>query len=60
MQLHEEANNECGALLPLNDIRHMEITNELTGIRAAHNVNKLDADNQRSWFNDHRFNADNK
>eukprot|EP00873_Tetraselmis_striata_P039854 jgi/Tetstr1/460118/TSEL_005434.t1 len=60
MQLHEEANRECGASLPLDGIRHMEITYELARLRAALNVHKLDVDNKRRWFNDHRFNADEK
>eukprot|EP00873_Tetraselmis_striata_P015801 jgi/Tetstr1/436065/TSEL_024942.t1 len=58
MQLQEEANRECGASLPLDGIRHMEITYELARLRAALNVHKLDVDNKRRWFNDHRFNAD--
>eukprot|EP00873_Tetraselmis_striata_P040386 jgi/Tetstr1/460650/TSEL_005846.t1 len=60
MQLQEEANRECGASLPLDGIRHMEITYELARLRAALNVHKLDVDNKRTWFNDHRFNADEK
>eukprot|EP00873_Tetraselmis_striata_P023782 jgi/Tetstr1/444046/TSEL_031985.t1 len=60
MQLQEEANRECGASLPLDGIRHMEITYELARLRAALNVHKLDVDNKRRWFNDHRFNADEK
>eukprot|EP00873_Tetraselmis_striata_P010605 jgi/Tetstr1/430869/TSEL_002011.t1 len=60
MQLQEEANRECGALLPLDGIRHMEITYELGRLRAALNVHKLDVDNKRRWFNDHRFNVDDK
>eukprot|EP00873_Tetraselmis_striata_P005651 jgi/Tetstr1/425915/TSEL_001592.t1 len=39
---------------------HMEITYELAILRAALNVHKLDVDNKRRWFNDHRFNADKK
>eukprot|EP00873_Tetraselmis_striata_P028126 jgi/Tetstr1/448390/TSEL_035669.t1 len=57
MQLQEEANRECGASLPLDGIRHMEITYDLARLRAALNVHKLDVDNKRRWFNDHRFNA---
>eukprot|EP00873_Tetraselmis_striata_P035478 jgi/Tetstr1/455742/TSEL_042541.t1 len=60
MQLQEEANRECGASLPLDGIRHMEITYELARLRAALNVHKLDVDNKHRWFNDHRFNADEK
>eukprot|EP00873_Tetraselmis_striata_P039569 jgi/Tetstr1/459833/TSEL_005182.t1 len=60
MQLQEEANRECGASLPLDGIMHMEITYELAKLRAALNVYKLDVDNKRRWFNDHRFNADEK
>eukprot|EP00873_Tetraselmis_striata_P015711 jgi/Tetstr1/435975/TSEL_024856.t1 len=38
-------------------VRHTEITYELARLRAALNVHKLDVDNKRRWFNDHRFNA---
>eukprot|EP00873_Tetraselmis_striata_P024402 jgi/Tetstr1/444666/TSEL_032514.t1 len=47
MQLQEEANRECGTSLPLDGIRHMEITYELPRLRATLNVHKLDVDNQR-------------
>eukprot|EP00873_Tetraselmis_striata_P043190 jgi/Tetstr1/463454/TSEL_008347.t1 len=60
MQLQEEANGECNASLPLDGIRHMEITYELARLRAALNVHTLDVDNKRKWFNDHRFNVDEK
>eukprot|EP00873_Tetraselmis_striata_P021744 jgi/Tetstr1/442008/TSEL_030189.t1 len=57
MQLQKDANRECGASLPLDGIMHMEITYELARLRAALNVHKLDVDNKRMGFNDHRFNA---
>eukprot|EP00873_Tetraselmis_striata_P042010 jgi/Tetstr1/462274/TSEL_007292.t1 len=39
---------------------HMEITYKLARLRAALNVHKLEVDYKRRWFNDHRFNADEK
>eukprot|EP00873_Tetraselmis_striata_P020167 jgi/Tetstr1/440431/TSEL_028764.t1 len=45
--LQEEANMECGALLPLDGIKHPEITYELARLRAALNVHTLDVDNKR-------------